>query len=62
MEWNTLVCVRIVGYQIGSPSGYLYQSVGINSYYVSGISLTHGQPRQHIYTFANAQGEGRLHQ
>ena len=52
------VCGRIVGYQIGSPSGFRYQSVGINSYYVSGISLTHGQPRQHIYTFANAQGEG----
>ena len=52
------VCGRIVGYQIGSPSGILNQSEGINSYYVSGISLTHGQPRQHIYTFANAAGEG----
>ena len=52
------VCGRIVGYQIGSPSGFGYQSEGINSHYVSGISLTHGQPRQHIYTFANAQGEG----
>ena len=52
------VCGRIVGYQIGTPSGFGYQSEGINSYYVSGISLTHGQPRQHIYTFASAQGEG----
>ena len=52
------VCGRIVGYQIGSPSGFLYQSEGIDSHYVSGISLTHGQPRQHIYTFANAAGEG----
>ena len=52
------VCGRIVGYQIGSPSGFRYQSEGINSHYVSGISLTYGQPRQHIYTFANAQGEG----
>ena len=52
------VCGRIVGYQIGSPSGFRYQSEGIDSHYVSGISLTHGQPRQHIYTFANAQGEG----
>ena len=52
------MCGRIVGYQIGSPSGFRYQSEGINSHYVSGISLTHGQPRQHIYTFANAQGEG----
>ena len=52
------VCGRIVGYQIGSPNGFYYQSEGIDSYYVSGISLTHGQPRQHIYTFANAEGEG----
>ena len=52
------VCGRIVGYQIGSPSGFRYQSVGIDSNYVSGISLTRGQPRQHIYSFANAQGEG----
>ena len=52
------VCGQIVGYQIGSPSGFRYQSEGIDSHYVSGISLTHGQPRQHIYTFANAQGEG----
>ena len=52
------ICGRIVGYQIGSPSGFRYGSVGIDSHYVSGISLTHGQPRQHIYTFANAQGEG----
>ena len=51
------VCGRIVGYQIGSPSGFRYQSEGINSHYVSGISLTYGQPRQHIYTFANARGE-----
>ena len=52
------VCGRIVGYQIGSPSAFRRQYVGINSHYASGISLTHGQPRQHIYTFANAQGEG----
>ena len=57
MEYSR-VCGRIVGYQIGSTSGFRYQSVGIDSYYVSGISLTHGHPRQHIYTFANAAGEG----
>ena len=54
------VCGRIVAYQIGSPSGFstVLLSGNIDSDYVAGISLTHGQPRQHIWSFANAQGEG----
>jgi hypothetical protein len=37
----------------------LSYSVGnnINSYYVDGVSLTHGRPRQHIWTFAAAVDE-----
>ena len=54
------ICGRIVAYQIGSPSGigngFLISN--IDSYYVAGISLTYGSPRQHIWTFVNAQGEG----
>ena len=50
---------RIVAYQIGTPSGFGSPlSDSIDSYYVAGISLTHGQPRQHIWSFANARGEG----
>ena len=51
------VCGRIVGYQCGSTdaiSGIGVHGTGhndINSYYVDGISLTHGSPRQHIWTF-----------
>ena len=51
------VCGRIVGYQYGSTdaiSGIGSHGTGhndINSYYVDGISLTHGSPRQHIWTF-----------
>ena len=58
------VCGRVVGYQYGSPdavypgdySNVKYGSVitpqhnDINSYYVNGVSITHGYPRQHIWT------------
>ena len=55
------VCGRIIGYQIGTPDAFYHQSVGIDSYYVCGISLTHGQPRQHIWTFANALAEETIY-
>ena len=51
------VCGKIVGYQFGPVTGFQHQSVGIDSHYVAGISLTNGQPRQHIWTLANALGE-----
>ena len=54
------VCGRIIAYQIGTPSGindWLFSN-NIETHYVAGISLTHGSPRQHIWTFINAQGEG----
>ena len=53
------VCGRIVAYQLGSPSGFGPPlSSSIDRDYVAGISLTHGQPRQHIWSFASARGEG----
>ena len=53
------VCGRITGYQVGTTNAfhayYHYSNViTINSTYVDGISLTHGNPRQHIWTFAAA--------
>ena len=59
------VCGRVVGYQYSSPDalypgryeGEEYGTVidasrtTINSYYVDGISLTRGSPRQHVWTF-----------
>ena len=47
------VCGTVVGYQYGSPDA-VYHGLNIkdiNSYYVDGISLTLGSPRQHIWTF-----------
>ena len=51
----TQVCGKVVGYQRGSPDA-VDHTIGtghndINSHYVDGISLTHGSPRQHIWTF-----------
>ena len=54
------VCGRIIGYQYSSTNAF-YNSVSspqsIDTYYVDGVSLTHGNPRQHIWTFAAAYGE-----
>ena len=59
------VCGRIIGYQYGNPHGfYPYHSQGysIDTYYMDGISVTHGQsPRQHIWTFAAGWSEGDDH-
>ena len=53
------VCGRITGYQVGSTNAFwqYYNNQGsttIDSTYVDGVSLTHGNPRQHIWTFAAA--------
>ena len=43
------ICGRLVGYQYGTPNGIRNSS--INSYYVDGVSITRGSPRQHVWTF-----------
>ena len=51
------VCGRIRGYQYGSTNAFEQlgdSNQGIDTYYVDGISLTHGLPRQHIWTFVSA--------
>ena len=46
------VCGRIIGYQLGSPDSFGGATLSINSYYLEGVSVTHGSPRQHIWSFA----------
>ena len=51
------VCGRAIGYQQGSPDGFASDDTGepqetIDGLYVDGVSLTHGNPRTHIWTFA----------
>ena len=53
------MCGRIIGYQIGSTDAFAVGAgQSINTSYVDGISVTHGFPRQHIWTFAAGIDEG----
>ena len=55
------VCGRIIGYQIGTPYAFIPYPHGsgasIDGVYVIGVSVTHGSPRQHIWTFAGGADE-----
>ena len=69
------VCGRVVGYQWGSPDGaypgrYQGETYGsvidsshndINSYYVDGVSITRGSPRQHVWTLIAGLNEASNH-
>ena len=47
------VCGRARGYQKGATDAFEnFYSQTIDSYYVDGLSITHGNPRQHIWTYA----------
>ena len=65
------VCGRIRAYQVGTPHAFGYSNpndmsnsgrgtdnTNIDTYYVDGISLTHGQSKkEHIWTFVGANNE-----
>ena len=52
------VCGRARGYQKGVPDAFYHTGNSIDSYYVDGLSVTHGNPRQHIWTYAaGAKGD-----
>ena len=57
------VCGKAKGYQWGTTDAFKHcpeggsNCVSINSAYVDGISITHSQPRKHIWTMAAAQHE-----
>ena len=69
------VCGRVVGYQYGSSdavypgdyTGEVYGSVinqshnDINSYYVDGVSITRGSPRQHVWTLIAGVNSAGVH-
>ena len=49
------VCGRVTGYQYYIPDGVVYDEHGsnhnnLNGDYVDGVSITHGSPRQHVWT------------
>jgi hypothetical protein len=56
------VCGKVIGYQVGSTNAFANSdnqrgNKSIDIPYVDGISLTHGDPRRHIWTFAAALDE-----
>ena len=51
------VCGQIIGYQIGSTNVFNDQQFPINEPYVDGVSVTYGEPRRHIWTFAGGISE-----
>ena len=52
LEYNH-VCGRSIGYQSRSTDAFrnFFSQPIIDAFYVDGISVTHGTPRQHIWTF-----------
>ena len=58
----TRVCGRIKAYQFGAPAAFNSYHRGysttIDGASVDGVSVTHGSPRQHIWTFAAGLSEG----
>ena len=52
------VCGRIIGYQLATPDGFHGSSRSIDSNYLDGVSVTHGSPRQHVWSFAAGLDEG----
>ena len=55
------VCGKVIGYQVGAPDGFATGTSSIDTYYVDGISLTHGSnPRKHIWTFVAGQRDRHI--
>ena len=44
------VCGRVVGYQYGSTDAVSETVNNLNSYYIDGVSITRGSPRQHVWS------------
>lgn len=55
----TQICGRVRGYQFCTPGAFASftnnPSLTINDAYVDGVSITHGSPREHVWTMAIAE-------
>ena len=60
------VCGRVVGYQWGSSDAVNdaphNNHNDINSYYVDGVSITRGSPRQHVWTLMAGLNEASIYE
>ena len=51
----TKLCGKVVGYPNRWPNGFgpsYYDAPGIEGVYLDGVSITHGSPRQHVFSLA----------
>ena len=52
----TKICGRVLGYQFGATAAFkasdINRNITISESYVTGVSITHGDPRQHVWTYA----------
>ena len=46
------VCGRVRGYQYRTPDAFNHSDNPINDAYLDGISITHGSPQRHLWSFA----------
>ena len=58
------VCGKVIGYQVGytDAAGKRANNIknNINTYYVDGVSLTHGNPREHIWTLMSGENDRNI--
>ena len=52
------VCGRLLGYQIGSTDAFsLNLALTIDEKYLDGVSITHGMPREHVWSYVAGASE-----
>ena len=57
------VCGKVIGYQVGWTDGSRRDDSSIknniNTYYADGVSLTHGNPRKHVWSLMSGESDRR---
>ena len=51
------VCGRVIGYQFGAPEAFSATSSSADEIYLHGVSITHGIPRVHIWSYVAGVSE-----
>ena len=51
------VCGRVIAYQYGHPDGFNTRVLPLDSFYIDGVSLTRGNPQQHVWSFVMGQDQ-----
>ena len=50
---------RVIAIQVASPDAF-YSRRGINEGYIDGVSITHGSPRNHIWSYVGSYSENTI--